>query len=76
MILVGANPLLGPLDGMGPENLENLDFFWPKWHARSRCYFRAQKGLDFQGPPLLLALVMELPASKSLRPSPYKQQVH
>jgi hypothetical protein len=26
IILMGANPLLGPLEGMGPENLE---FFGP-----------------------------------------------
>jgi hypothetical protein len=29
MILMGANPLLGPMEGVGPENL-------------SRCHFRAQ----------------------------------
>jgi hypothetical protein len=39
------------------------------------CHFRAPKSLDFQGPPLPNALEMDLPASKSLRPAPYKQQV-
>jgi hypothetical protein len=39
MILMGANSLLGPLDGLG---LENLDFFGPKWHLL--------RSLPFQGP--------------------------
>jgi hypothetical protein len=39
-------------------------------------HFRARKSLDIQGPPLPMALKMDLPASKSLRPTPYKQQVH
>jgi hypothetical protein len=34
------------------------------------------KSRDFQGMPLPMALVMDLPASKSLRTVPYKQQVH
>jgi hypothetical protein len=33
MILMLANPLLRPLEGRGPEN---LNFFGPKWH-----FFRA-----------------------------------
>jgi hypothetical protein len=36
---MGANPLLGLLEGVGPEN---LDFFGPKWHSH-----RSQ---PFQGP--------------------------
>ncbi len=32
--------------------------------------------LDFKGPPLQTALVMDFPASKSVRPAPYKKQVH
>ncbi len=36
----------------------------------------AQKSLDFQGPPLPMALEVNFPASKSLRPAPYNQQVH
>jgi hypothetical protein len=39
IILMRANPLLGPLEEVG---LENLDFFWPKWHS-----FRS---LPLQGP--------------------------
>jgi hypothetical protein len=31
----------------------------------------AENILDFQGPPLPMALEMDLPASKSLRPAPY-----
>jgi hypothetical protein len=54
MILMGANPLLGPMKGVGPEN---LDFFGPK------------KVSVFKGPLLPMAQVMDLPASKSLRPA-------
>jgi hypothetical protein len=32
MIMIGANPLLGPLEEVGPEN---IDFFGPKWHLSS-----------------------------------------
>ncbi len=39
MIFKGANPLLGSLEGVGPENFG------------ARCHFRAQKSLDFLGPP-------------------------
>ena len=39
-------------------------------------HFRAPKCFDFQGPPLATDLVKDSPASKSLRPAPYKQQVH
>jgi hypothetical protein len=35
-----------------------------------------KKVSNFQGPPLPMALVMDLPTSKALRPAPYKQQVH
>ncbi len=31
---------------------------------------------NLQGTPISKALEMDLPASKSLRPSPYKQEVH
>ncbi len=30
----------------------------------ARCYLRAPKSLDFQGPPFAMALVMDLPTSK------------
>ncbi len=62
IILMGTNPLLGPLEGVGPEN---LDFFWPLWHSlRLHCHFRAQNSLnDFQRSPLTLGRVMDLPAS-------------
>jgi hypothetical protein len=36
----------------------------------------AENFLDFQGPPLPMALEMDLPASKSLCLAPYKQQEH
>jgi len=28
----GGNPFRGPLEGLGPKN---LDFFGPKWHSRA-----------------------------------------
>jgi hypothetical protein len=37
---------------------------------------RPQKVFYSQGPPLTMALKMDLPASKSLGPASYKQQVH
>jgi hypothetical protein len=49
-------------------------FFGPKWHLLFRSLpFQSPKSLDFQGPPLPMALEMDLP--KSLRPAQYKQQV-
>ncbi len=32
----------------------------------ARCHFRAQKSLDFQGPPLPMALLMDFPPSRGL----------
>ncbi len=52
-----------------------LTFWGPKGIRYARWHFRAQKSLDFQGSPLLIALEIVLPASKSLH-APYKQQVH
>ncbi len=40
---------------------------------RAHSFF---KSLDFQGPLLPMALEMDLLASKSICPAPYKQQVH
>ncbi len=42
----------------------------------ARRHFRGPKSLIFQGPPLPIALKMDLSPSNSLRPAPYKQQVH
>jgi hypothetical protein len=44
MILMGENPLLGQLEGVGPEN---LDFFGPNGTRFTRCHFRAH---PFQWP--------------------------
>jgi hypothetical protein len=52
---------------------ENLDFFGPNGTRFAFFHFRAQKSLDFQDPPFPMALEMDFPASKSLRPAPYKQ---
>jgi hypothetical protein len=51
-----------------PEYL--LDFFGPKWHSLRSCHFRAQKSLDFPGPPLPMPLIMMLHPSKSLCTAP------
>jgi hypothetical protein len=67
MVLRSATSLLGALEGVGPEN---LDFFGPKWHSLHSCHFRAQKSLDFQGPPLPMPLVMMLHSSKPLCTAP------
>jgi hypothetical protein len=75
LILIEAIPLLGPLEEVGPENLDffgawngrwamKISTFWAQT-ALARCRFRAQKSLEFQGPPLPMAQVMELPRSKS-----------
>jgi hypothetical protein len=56
----GANPLFGPLEGVGPEN---IDFCWPKWHMLRSLPFQDQKCLNFQGPPLQMALIMDFPQS-------------
>jgi hypothetical protein len=40
MILIGENPLLGPLEGLGPEN---LDFFEPKWCSLHSLPFQGTK---------------------------------
>ncbi len=65
MILVGKNSLLMLLERVGTEN---LTFFAPIGTRFSRCHFRAQKGLDFQDPPLPMALEMDLPASNHYVP--------
>jgi hypothetical protein len=53
-----------------------IDFFRPKLHSLRSLPFQVPKSLDFQGPPLPIALEMDFTASKSLRPALYKQQVH
>jgi hypothetical protein len=58
-LLMGPNPLLGPLEWQGPEN---LDFLGPNGTRFARGHFRAQISLDFQGPALPTALVMDSPA--------------
>ncbi len=59
-VLCWANPSLGPLKGVGPEN---LDFFGPKLYSLHTLPFQDHKSLDFQGPTLPMALVMDLSAS-------------
>ncbi len=44
--------------GIGRGGPWNLDFFGPKGHSLRSCHFRAQKSLDFQGPPPPMPLVM------------------
>jgi hypothetical protein len=60
MILMRENSLQGPLKGAGSEY---------------RDFLGQMATSDFQGSPLSMTLVMDLPTSKSLRHAPYKQQV-
>jgi hypothetical protein len=74
MILMWANPLLGPLEGEGPENLY---FFGPKYHSRLSLPFQGPKKSRFSVPTPSNALRNGyMAASKSLRPTSYKQEVH
>jgi hypothetical protein len=72
MILMRENLLLGPLKGVGPEN---LDFSGPKWHSLCSLLFQGPKKSRFSGSTPSNGPEMDFPASKSLRPVPYKQQV-
>ncbi len=57
-----ANPLFGPFEGVGPEILTFLGSSSTRF---ARCHFRAQKVLlDFQGPPLPMAHVMDVACIK------------
>ncbi len=61
MVLMRANPLQGPLEGVG---LVNRDFLGP-WNGMSEVNaIWAQHILDFQGSPLPMAFVMDLPPSR------------
>jgi hypothetical protein len=64
MIVMGANPLLGPLEGWA---LKILTFLGQNGTSFARGHFRAQKSLDFKSPPLPMALEMDFPPSKSLQ---------
>jgi hypothetical protein len=70
-ILMGANSLLGPLDGVGPENLEVLG---PKWHSLCSLSFEGPKKSRFSASTLPMALKMDFPASKLLCPALYKNR--
>ncbi len=48
------------------------DFFGPNGTHCDRFHFRAQISLDFQGPPLPMALEMDVAASKLFCHAPYK----
>ncbi len=58
------------LNGFEGCNIITRGFFGPKWHSLCSCHFRAQKSLDFQGPPFLMPLVMMLHPSKPLHTAP------
>jgi hypothetical protein len=50
---------LGPLEGLGRKN---RDCFWAlKWQRAKKVPFGPQKSRDFQGLPLPMARVMDLP---------------
>jgi hypothetical protein len=50
--LMGANPLLGPLEGVGQKF---STFLVPNGTHFARCHYRTQKSLDFQGPLVPMA---------------------
>ncbi len=57
--------------------LEISTFLGPKWHSiRSMSIYRAQKSLNFQGPPLPLALIMDAAYIKSIMHGVCKSWVH
>jgi hypothetical protein len=68
MILTGANPLLGPLEGVSPENL-----FWDQMALALLVVLSGPKEVSFSGPTPPMALEMDLSPSKPLCPTPYKQ---
>ncbi len=72
MILMRANPLLGLLEGAGPEN---LNFLRAKMAPASLVALSGPKKV-FSALTLPIVFVMDLPASKALSPAPYKQQEH
>ncbi len=51
-------------------------FLGPNGTRYACCHFRAQKSLDFRPNPFKRPLLWITPPSKSIRPAPYKQQVH
>ncbi len=54
MILMRTNPLQGSLEGVGPENRD----FFGLWKDNEK------QSLDFQGPPIPMALVMDFLPSR------------
>ncbi len=48
MILMGANPLLWPLEGVGPEKSQ---LFWPKLHLNRCQHFGTKKVSIFRAHP-------------------------
>ncbi len=56
----GGKSIARAIGGVGPNLGQNGSSF-------ARAHFRAKKSLDFQGPPLPMALEMDFPPSKSLQ---------
>jgi hypothetical protein len=50
--------------------------FWPKWHWLRSLPFQGHKKSRFSGPPLPMALVMDLARIRIITSHAYKQQVH
>ncbi len=63
--MVLSKPLLGLLEGVGPEN---PDFFRPKWHLLRSLSFQGHKSLSYQGPSLPMALVIDVTRIKIIAP--------
>jgi hypothetical protein len=61
--------------GHSKGGLSKFRLFWAQMALTlTASIIRAQKNLDFQGPCLQMALVMDLQASELLPLAPYKQQ--
>jgi hypothetical protein len=72
MIVMKENPFRGPLEGVG---LKSKTFLGSEIATSTASAIWALKNLDFQGPPLPMARVMDSPPSKSLSPkSTYKNR--
>ncbi len=65
----GGNSILGPLEGVGPK----ISTSWVQMALASLVAIAGPKKYRFSGspPPLPIALEMDLPLTKSLRPAPF-----
>ncbi len=67
MIWSGLHPLFGPLEGVG---LKISTFLGPNGTRFPCGHLRAEKSLNFQGPPLPMALEMDVAHIKIISSHP------